>query len=69
MPKMHPVAQDLLFVILRSVIKAGAAASDSLLEDFEGVADEATRRVRKGRKRLRKIARPRVVDAEPEEED
>jgi hypothetical protein len=50
-----PFVRDFLVAIGRSGVKAVAAALDSVLEDAQGVADEASRRVRKGRKRLSKI--------------
>jgi hypothetical protein len=50
-----PMVREFLVAIGRSGVKAVAAALDSVLEDAQGVADEAGRRVRKGRKNLNKI--------------
>jgi hypothetical protein len=63
-----PILRDFLVMIGRSGVKAVAAAIDSVLEDAQGIADEAGRRVRKGRKRLHKIRRKdeNVVEAEDE---
>jgi hypothetical protein len=50
-----PFVRELLVMVGRSGVKAVAAALDSVLEDAQSVADEAGRRVRKGRSRLKKV--------------
>jgi hypothetical protein len=62
------LVRDFLVMIGRSGVKAVAAALDSVLEDAQSVADEAGRRVRKGRKRLSKVRRKEENVVEEEEE-
>ena len=55
-----PFIRELLIQVGQSGVKAVAAALDSVLEDAQSIADEAGRRVRKGRKRLRNVHRKEV---------
>jgi hypothetical protein len=67
MSEHPPLLKDLLVAIGKSGVKAAAAAIDSVLQDAQGLTDEAGRRVRKGRKRLSKI-RAKDVETVDEEE-
>jgi hypothetical protein len=51
---------------MRVLAKAGMAAADTLLAEVQGAADEAGARVRKTRRKIRDVTRPRgqVIDAE-----
>jgi hypothetical protein len=66
MSEPPPVLRDFLVMIGRTGVKAVAAALDSVLEDAQGIADEAGRRVRKGRRRLSKVGRQEVAQDEEE---
>jgi hypothetical protein len=62
-PAPAPFIRDFLVALGRSGVKAVTAAIDSVLEDAQSVADEAGRRVRKGRSRLSKIRKKEDEDA------
>jgi hypothetical protein len=69
MSEPPPFVRDFLVALGKSGVKAVAAALDSVLEDAQGVADEAGRRVRKGRKRLSKVRRKDEDAVEEEREE
>jgi hypothetical protein len=53
---MHPLLQDLLVGVARAGTKAVVSALDSVLEDVDAnVLEEASRRVKKARKRAKRI--------------